>query len=127
MGAPTAGRNLGSEKLSYELGTGILAGVEMFRATGEVQYRKFAAALANRLVALQQPAGFFAERQGPDLQITADYDLPVVRAVYAPLAQLGLCAASRWLTDDPDWPRWKASLGGMLRSSKAPQRRMPSA
>ena len=104
------GGTWGSEKLSYELGTGILAGVEMFRATGEVQYRKFAAALANRLVTLQQPAGFFAESQGPDLQITADYDLPVVRAVYAPLAQLGLCAAARWLADDPDRPRWKASL-----------------
>jgi len=100
----------GREKLSYELGTGVLAGVEMFRATGEVQYRKFAAALANQLVALQQPAGFFAECQGSDVEIAADYDLPVVRAVYAPLAQLGLCAAARWLADDPDWPRWKASL-----------------
>ena len=100
----------GADKLSYELGSGILAAVEMFRATGEEPYGKYASSLANQLVALQQPGGFFAERRGPDLQIAADYDLPVIRAVYAPLTQLGLCAAVRWLGEDQDQPRWKASL-----------------
>lgn len=104
------GGTWGAELTSYELGTGILAGVEMFRATGDAQYRSFASSLANQLVTLQQEAGFFAERQGPDLQSEGDYDLPVVRAVYAPLAQLGLCAAVRWLVGDDDRLRWKASL-----------------
>ncbi len=116
------GGSWGAEKLSYELGTGILAGVEMFRATGDEQYRKFARSMANQLVTLQQPGGFFAECRGPDVQRKADYDLPVVRAVYGPLAPLGLCAAARWLADDPDQSRWKASLekfASFLKSSSA--------
>ena len=116
----------GREKLSYELGTGVLAGVEMFRATGEVQYRKFAAALANQLVALQQPAGFFAERQGSDLEIAADLTCRSY-VLSTRLWHNSDCARRRdGLPTIRTGPAGRPAWTGMLRSSRAPQRQMPS-
>lgn len=99
-----------AEKLSYELGSGILAAVEMFRATGDKLYRDAACGMADDLVKLQSPDGFYAECQGPDPLEEPAYDLPAARGVYAPMVPLGLCAAVQWLTDAAGLSRWKASL-----------------
>jgi len=92
-------------QLSYELGTGILAGVHMFRATGDEQYRAFAREMANQLLSLQAPDGYWLENPG-----APDPNLWSVGRMYAPYVVIGLCAAAQWFSDDPDHSRWMAAL-----------------
>ncbi len=104
------GGDWGKEKLSYELGTGLLAAVHLFRATGDTQCSTYARELARQLTSLQAADGFFAERHALDLPNAPEYNLLLARTLYGPFVPLGLCAAARWLSDDPDRSRWTAAL-----------------
>ncbi len=94
------GKSSGSEAVSYDLGTGVLAGVHMFRATGGEPYRTYATEMASRLVAVQAPDGYWIEKQASVSE----------SLLYTPFAAIGLSAAARWLSEDPDRARWMAAL-----------------
>jgi hypothetical protein len=83
---------------SIDVGSGILAGVQMFRTTGDEVYRKYAVDMAKRLLALQKPGGYWADKS------------PGNSICYQPKAVIGLCAAVKYLSDEPDRARWIASL-----------------
>lgn len=95
---------------AHDFGSGVLAGVHMFRATAKEECRIFARQMARRLLALQTKDGFFhlsptwAEK-GWYAEYPARY-----HAVAAPLSVIGLCAAARWLPKDSDHPLWMAAL-----------------
>jgi hypothetical protein len=98
------------EKLSYGLGTGAFAAALLFKATGKREYAEDARAMANELTALQHRAGFWPERQGPEIPITPDYNLTNARYLYSAYAPLGLCTVARLLPDAPERARWMAAL-----------------
>jgi len=103
-------KEVGVGKLSFELATGVLAGVHMFRATGKSEYLIYGREMANRLISLQTPDGFWIEGYNEPLPSKLGYDRLLPLAVYAPLVPLGLCVAARWLDKDQDHPRWIAAL-----------------
>ncbi len=88
------------ETMTYDLGSGILAGLHLFRAAGEQQYRDFAKEMANRLVSLQTSDGYWTEKS-PSVSEAV---------LYTPLAPIGLCTAARDLSGDSDQPPWREAL-----------------
>jgi len=86
-------------KTSFETGAAVLAGVHMYRVTGEARYAAFAREMANRLVSFLAPEGCW-------LDPVRDHDY----TQYAPFNALGLTAAVQHLSDDPDAPAWRAAL-----------------
>ncbi len=104
--------DFGPEMTSFELASGVLAGIHMFRVTGGEQYRTLARNMANRLVEYQASGGFWTELRGVNLPDPPayGYDLLLPRTVYQPLVLVGLCAAARWLGSDPDHSRWTSAL-----------------
>jgi hypothetical protein len=89
---------------SYDLGTGVLAGVEMFRATGEKRYKTFARESADALSSLQAADGYWPEIQDARTRVILQPPL------YSPLVIVGLSAAVRYLESDPKQARWREAL-----------------
>lgn len=104
------GGDWGSHKYVYELGTACYAAAQLYRCTGSAVYRNRARILAEQLMALQYPDGFWPECAGGDLDPRHDYNLLIARGVYQAYAPLGLCAVAEAMPADEAAPRWRAAL-----------------
>lgn len=99
-----------SSKYVYELGTACYAAAQLYRCTGSAAYRDRARILAEQLMTLQNPDGFWPERAGADPDPRTDYNLLIARGVYQGFAPLGLCAVAEAMATDAAAPRWRAAL-----------------
>jgi hypothetical protein len=93
-----------------DFGAGGIAAAALLRATGESKYQDYGGEMANRLVAMQAPAGDWT-----DAQIALDRNGrkspgKAVVCVYSPLAVMGLCAAAEQFEKAPERARWIESL-----------------
>ncbi len=102
-GAPSA------ERSSYDLGSGMSAAVQLFRATGEKRFLDAARGMADQLLSLQAPEGHFQEFPEPQTE-QGKSPLSAQRACNAHQPVLGLIDCARWLEGDKDHHRWIAAL-----------------
>lgn len=100
-----------SPKTYYDLGTGISAGLQLFLASNEPEYRQYALAMAEKFLALQE-----RDYGGGQQEVRGFFYADVDRRegamidVVNPLSPIALCELVESLPEHPQADRWREAI-----------------
>ena len=94
-----------------DIGSGIYAGVQMYRATGDEQYKAYALRMANAFLTLQE-VDYVGEQQKVRGYFYADERRKQAAEIIhtQPLAFIGLCELAEAFPKHADAPRWRQAI-----------------